>query len=109
MPPLPRPLTPFCAGNRRIQTFPEKKFLHGSPKSGIIYYALLAKPKQHLRAWRNWQTRTVQVRMGATPWRFKSSRPHHFKAPGQLDKTSWPDLFLRPPRRKYGANDQPVK
>ena len=31
------------------------------------------------RAWRNWQTRTVQVRMGATPWRFKSSRPHHLK------------------------------
>ena len=35
--------------------------------------------------------------MGATPWRFKSSRPHHFKVPGQLDKTSWPDLFLHPP------------
>lgn len=48
-------------------------------KSGIINFALLAKPKQHLRAWRNWQTRTVQVRMGATPWRFKSSRPHHFE------------------------------
>ncbi len=32
-----------------------------------------------MRAWRNWQTRTVQVRMGATPWRFKSSRPHHLK------------------------------
>lgn len=31
------------------------------------------------RAWRNWQTRTVQVRMGATPWRFKSSCPHHRK------------------------------
>lgn len=33
--------------------------------------------KQHMRVWRNWQTRTVQVRMGATPWRFKSSHPHH--------------------------------
>ena len=30
----------------------------------------------NMRAWRNWQTRTVQVRMGATPWRFKSSCPH---------------------------------
>ncbi len=26
--------------------------------------------------WRNWQTRTAQDRMGAIPWRFKSSHPH---------------------------------
>src|SRR3954463_11125580 len=26
--------------------------------------------------WRNWQTRTVQVRVGETPWRFESSHPH---------------------------------
>ena len=37
-----------------------------------------------MRAWRNWQTRTVQVRMGATPWRFKSSRPHHSKSKDPL-------------------------
>ena len=24
-----------------------------------------------------WQTRMVQVHVGATPWRFNSSRPHH--------------------------------
>ncbi len=40
-----------------------------------------------MRAWRNWQTRTVQVRMGATPWRFKSSCPHqcnnNFCLPGK--------------------------
>jgi hypothetical protein len=29
-----------------------------------------------LRIWRNWQTRTVQVRVKATSWRFKSSYPH---------------------------------
>ena len=28
------------------------------------------------RMWRNWQTRTVQVRVGETPWRFESSHPH---------------------------------
>ena len=43
------------------------------------YYELLLVKHNGLRAWRNWQTRTVQVRMGATPWRFKSSRPHHLK------------------------------
>ncbi len=26
--------------------------------------------------WRNWQTRWLQVPVGATPWRFKSSHPH---------------------------------
>ena len=26
--------------------------------------------------WRNWQTRTVQVRILAREWRFKSSHPH---------------------------------
>ena len=29
-----------------------------------------------VRMWRNWQTRTAQDRMGAIPWRFKSSHPH---------------------------------
>ena len=29
------------------------------------------------RVWRNWQTRTVQVRMNASSWGFKSLRPHH--------------------------------
>ena len=29
-----------------------------------------------MRIWRNWQTRTVQVRMRETSWRFKSSYPH---------------------------------
>ena len=41
---------------------------------GNIFFARFAS---HARAWRNWQTRTVQVRMGFSPWRFKSSRPHH--------------------------------
>jgi hypothetical protein len=29
-----------------------------------------------MRIWRNWQTRTVQVRVRAISWRFKSSYPH---------------------------------
>ena len=31
-----------------------------------------------MRAWRNWQTRMLQVHMGNSPWGFKSLRPHHF-------------------------------
>jgi hypothetical protein len=30
----------------------------------------------NVRSWRNWQTRTVQVRVVAISWRFESSRPH---------------------------------
>ena len=29
-----------------------------------------------MRIWRNWQTRQIQVLVGATRWRFKSSYPH---------------------------------
>lgn len=32
-----------------------------------------------MRIWRNWQTRTVQVRVGAIRWRFESSYPHQLK------------------------------
>src|SRR5262249_6279892 len=28
------------------------------------------------RLWRNWSTRTVQVRVGASPWGFESLQPH---------------------------------
>ena len=31
------------------------------------------------QAWRNWQTRTVQVRVKVTSWRFESSCLHHLK------------------------------
>ena len=30
----------------------------------------------HLRMWRNWQTRMVQVHMKAISWGFKSLHPH---------------------------------
>ncbi len=30
-----------------------------------------------LRTWRNWYTRTLEVRMAERLWRFNSSRPHH--------------------------------
>ena len=32
---------------------------------------------EFLQAWRNWQTRTVQVRVKAISWRFESSCLHH--------------------------------
>ena len=33
------------------------------------------------REWRNWQTRTVQVRVPVRAWGFKSPLAHHEKAP----------------------------
>ena len=35
--------------------------------------------REVMRIWRNWQTRTVQVRVGAIRWRFESSYPHQLK------------------------------
>lgn len=52
----------------------QKYRLRGKGRYGMIQQL---SAKQRMRVWRNWQTRTVQVRMGATPWRFKSSHPHH--------------------------------
>ena len=61
---------------------------------GYYYKSLLMKHSD-ARAWRNWQTRTVQVRMGATPWRFKSSRPHHLK----LGASAIAEVFYFPHNR----------
>ena len=36
----------------------------------------ICRAKNDLPAWRNWQTRMVQDHVGATPWRFESSRRH---------------------------------
>ena len=30
-----------------------------------------------VRRWRNWYTRQLEVLVGATPWKFESSLPHH--------------------------------
>ena len=35
-----------------------------------------------LRAWRNWQTRRIQVPVAVRSWRFDSSRPHFFRLVG---------------------------
>jgi hypothetical protein len=37
-------------------------------------YQLLSSTSPRL--WRNWSTRTVQVRVGASPWGFESLQPH---------------------------------
>ena len=44
-----------------------------------------------MRVWRNWQTRMIQVHIGAIRWRFKSSYPHHNRV-AVLVKTA--TLFL---------------
>ena len=36
-----------------------------------------------MRIWRNWQTRTVQVRVRVTSWGFESLYPHQIKSPKQ--------------------------
>jgi hypothetical protein len=43
------------------------------------------------RMWRNWQTRRLQVPVGATSWRFKSSHPHD----NSLNRSDLRSLFLR--------------
>ena len=48
-------------------------------------------PSQNRRAWRNWQTRNVEVVVGVTPWRFKSSRPHSVFLEG---RSFWAHLSL---------------
>ena len=68
-----------------------------------------------MRAWRNWQTRTVQVRMGATPWRFKSSCPHHqrnlFCLPRQkrFFLAFWGKNGQNTVKSGFGAGDQPLR
>src|SRR3569833_2263593 len=43
-----------------------------------------------MRSWRNWQTRKIQVLVGATPWRFKSSRPHQLSSDNGEEVTPVP-------------------
>ena len=54
-----------------------------------------------LRMWRNWQTRWLQVPVGATPWRFESSHPqlapHRNTCPPHPAEASLP--FLVPFRQ----------
>ena len=48
-----------------------KTFTNNNFAFRILHYALL-----YLRAWRNWQTRKIQVLMAARLCGFKSRRPH---------------------------------
>ena len=51
----------------------------GSPRRIRLYVCLADSGRYggaRWRMWRNWQTRGVQVAVGATPWRFESSHPH---------------------------------
>ena len=47
-----------------------------APESFDIIYVV----KQHMRMWRNWQTRKIQVLMVARLCRFKSCHPHQYGA-----------------------------
>lgn len=49
-----------------------------------------------------WQTRTIQGRVLARAWRFKSSHPHQFKKP---EANSSPAFFIFPISRKPQVED----
>ena len=40
-----------------------------------------------MRVWRNWQTRKIQVLVGAIRYRFKSCYPHHLCCTKKLQQT----------------------
>ena len=61
---------------------------------GMIYLVAARVAQQNLRSWRNWQTRTVQVRVVAIPWRFESSRPHNSKEASELPLGSAEAFFI---------------
>ena len=56
-------------------------------------------PHPPTREWRNWQTRTVQVRVGSHPCRFKSCFPHHIGA----SFVSLAPIFLQKSERAHAA------
>jgi hypothetical protein len=41
-----------------------------------VFHASVGNLSSLARLWRNWSTRTVQVRVGASPWGFESLQPH---------------------------------
>ena len=47
------------------------------PSVDKVGLSALNNTLKSLRMWRNWQTRKVQVLVGATPWRFDSSHPQY--------------------------------
>src|SRR3954468_3834644 len=60
-----------------------------------------ARVSSRLRMWRNWQTRGVQVAVGATPWRFEPSHPHWVTtSPNSADSS----VRVRP-RRSAGIEE----
>ncbi len=48
---------------------------------------------QHMRMWRNWQTRMVQVHVLAREWRFKSSHPHQATCEGLYANNGGADQY----------------
>ena len=78
------------------------------PEPDTLRVALETYP----RAWRNWQTRQLEVLVGEIPWRFESSRAHNqqFKAirmkQRQAQKQAWRCFFLK--RAMAGTDDNAI-
>ena len=52
-----------------------------------------------MRIWRNWQTRTVQVRVKVTSWGFESLYPHQIKEQSSIQNSLpiWRAVFVSMP------------
>ena len=62
-------------------------------KKSFDNHTVLVYDNRALRMWRNWQTRTVQVRMIAMSCRFKSCHPHQIRN-SRLIQSYRPTVFF---------------
>ena len=63
----------------KYKSFRFNKYLTFIITDNIIILADISRHKKCMRIWRNWQTRSIQVLVGATRCRFESCYPHHFE------------------------------
>ena len=104
--------TNFCSGASipLIEYFPEnilvlkiififsKNLLTNPCRCSII--APFGKSEHLVRVWRNWQTRKIQVLVGATSWRFKSFHPHNVLYHQMQYVFVFPVVFIEKTKRK---------
>ena len=59
-----------------------------------------------VRRWRNWYTRQLEVLVGATPWKFESSSPHHFSLGLSLGLSTYQSRNLKTSKRDHFDPDR---
>ena len=91
---IPAPRLASLASRPRFQRSPRRGAKKGLASGARLRYYVFRFRRcrgHEVRAWRNWQTRTVQVRMGATPYtrsRVPQSSFLEFINPGQMEISS---------------------